>query len=141
MPWPDRIFLPGHSTGGATPAPERFRVIVLSATQVLQEVPTGGQWNPHAKGRAAIRPSEGIGVVMSDTLLWEVEPAPKLQAMYGLLMPLVQAGVPVSACPAERLGDRRYLAGFKVLVLSYEAWKPASAEVNRAIVQWVRGGG
>ena len=35
MPWPERIFLPGRKTGGGTPAPENFRVVILSVIQAL----------------------------------------------------------------------------------------------------------
>ncbi len=141
MPWPERIFLPGHSTGGGTPAPERFRVVILSATQALQELPRGGQWNPHAGAQSKNDPTQGIGVALADTLMWEEETPPRLQVTYGLLTPLVQAGVPVSACVMERIGDSRYLLRFKVIVLSCEAWKPTSAEMNFALVEWARAGG
>jgi len=73
MPWPDRIFLPGHTTGGGTPAPERFRIIVLSAVQVQQDVPAGGQWCGDA-------PTPGVGVAVADTVLWDTEAHPPLTA-------------------------------------------------------------
>ncbi len=134
MPWPDRIFLPGHATGGGTPAPERFRILTLSATQVLQDVPEGGRW-------CTAEPSERVGVVMADTLLWEKETFPLLQGVYGLLLPLIHAGVPATTCVAERMAEPGYPSRFRVLVLSFEAWKPLNAKVNEAIAQWVRQGG
>ncbi|HOW19881.1 MAG TPA: hypothetical protein PLC79_12675, partial [Phycisphaerae bacterium] len=60
MPWPDRIFLPGYATGGGTPAPERFRILMLSAIQVLQDVPVGGRWYAEPDGRDD-GPTEGVG--------------------------------------------------------------------------------
>ncbi len=137
MPWPDRIFLPGHATGGSTPAPERFRIITLSAVQVQQEVPAQGEW----QGAEAARPTEGVGVVMSDTLMWHRHAPPVLQDAYGLLMPLIQEGVPVGACLLERVHEPAYLADFKVLVLSYEAIKPLDPAMHVALAEWVRAGG
>lgn len=141
MPWPDRIFLPNHSTGGGTPAPERFRIIVLSATQVLQEVQAGGSWIPSGDASARAETGPAIGVAVADTLMWEPEPPPSLQVTYGLMLPLVQRGVPVSACVLERAGEEAYLPRFDLIVLSYEAFKPRSAKVNRSLVKWVKDGG
>lgn len=143
MPWPDRIFLPGHSTGGGTPAPERFRIIVLSATQVLQEVPLGGTWSPDAGGPAGkgARPGSRVGVAVSDTLMWEKEPPPPLQVAYGMMMPLVRVGAPASACLLERFGESKYLSRFRVIVLSYEAFKPLDARPHAALTRWVKSGG
>jgi hypothetical protein len=137
MPWPDRIFLPGYGTGGGTPAPERNRIAILSAVQVQQEVPADGAWC--SGPNAAV--SEGIGVAVSDTLLWEREPAPPLQGIYGLILPLLAAGVPVSACILERSNEAAYLKRFRVIVLSYEALKPLDATTNENVARWVRGGG
>jgi hypothetical protein len=140
MPWPDRIFLPGHSTGGGTPAPESFRTLVLSIVQVQQEVPAGGIWCASADGQPA-EPTRGVGIAVADTLMWEAEAAPALDGVYGLLMPLLKAAVPVSACVAERADEPGYLAQFKVIVLSFEAWKPAGPAFNNALADWVRTGG
>jgi hypothetical protein len=137
MPWPDRIFLPGKRTGGGTPAPESFRISILSAVQALQEVPLGGNWFDPA-GQS--QPSEGIGVAVADTLMWETDDPP-VQSIYGMLIPLIQAGAPVSACVLERATDAKYLAKFKVIVLSYAACKPPTATVNEALAKWVKAGG
>jgi len=142
MPWPDRIFLPNHRTGGGTPAPERFRIIVLSATQVLQEIPLGGTWNPFdRKDSPAADSPDRVGVAVSDTLMWEKEPPPPLQVAYGLTMPLVRAGAPAAACLLERFAEPKYLSKFKVIVLSYEAFKPMDAKPHDALSRWVNNGG
>jgi hypothetical protein len=137
MPWPDRIFLPGHATGGGTPAPERFRILTLSAVQIQQEVPPMGEW----RGTDGDTPTEGVGVVMADTLLWHRHEPPVLQDAYSLLMPLIQEGVPVGACLLERVHEPAYLAAFKALVLSYEAIKPLDPAMHVALAKWVRAGG
>jgi hypothetical protein len=135
MPWPDRIFLPGYGTGGSTPAPEPYRISILSALGALQEVPEGGAWVAPSGG------SEGIGVAVADTILWEKEEFPPLQGIYGLLLPLVEAGVPAAACIAERAAEPGYLARFRTIVLSFEAWKPLDATAGESLAAWVRSGG
>jgi len=139
MPWPDRIFLPGYSTGGGTPAPEDYRTTILAVTQVLQEIPAGGRWL--AQGRAGAAVSGGIGVAVADTLMWQRLKHPRLQGIYSLLLPLVERGVPVSSFIMERVKDAGYLSRFKVVVLSYESFKPVEASMNAALANWVKGGG
>ncbi|MFV2067938.1 MAG: hypothetical protein ACC645_13275, partial [Pirellulales bacterium] len=135
MPWPDRIFFPGYTTGGGTPAPERNRITILSAVQVQQEVPRSGHWILPAGGPA------GVGIAVSDTLLWERDTGPPLQGIYGLILPLVEAGAVVSACVAERASEPGYLDCFRVIVVSFESWKPLREDANRELVRWARRGG
>jgi len=133
MPWPDRIFLPGHKTGGGTPAPEDYRISLLSTVQVLQDVPAEGEWREPT--------TEGIGIAVSDTIMWEKEDWPPLDALYGLFLPLVNQGVPVKACVIERAIDPKYLDEFKVIVLSYVAFKPLDDRFHKAITEWTKRGG
>jgi len=133
MPWPDRIFLPGYASGGGTPAPERYRIIILSAVQTLQEIPVGGRWEKP--------PTEGVGVVVADTVLWEKRQPPMLQDVYGLLQPLLHVGIPVSACIMERAGDPAYLNRFRVIVVAHEIFKPIDPKTHTALADWVKRGG
>jgi hypothetical protein len=141
MPWPDRIFLPGHATGGKTPAPEEFRTRCLSVTQVLQDIPRGGTWLDDT-GRS-VRSSEkpNIGIAVADTFMWEKNPPPKLQGIYGLMLPLVEQGIPVSSMILERAVERDYMKRFQIIVVSFEEWKPQHESLNLALVEWVRQGG
>jgi len=143
MPWPDRIFLPGYATGGGTPAPEDYRITILAVTQVLQEMPPQGKWIAQAlhnrKGDEAV--SDGIGIAIADTLMWQKLEHPRLQGIYSLLLPLVERGIPVSSFIMERVSDQAYLSRFNVIVLSYECFKPISASMNIALADWVKSGG
>lgn len=141
MPWPDRIFMPGYAMGGGTPAPERYRSALLSAVQVLQEVPPGGRW--FNRFDAALEPAKlpRIGVAVADSLLWEYDRPPILDGIYGLLLPLINRGIPVAACVMERAGEKDYLRGFDVIVLSYEVFKPQAESMNVALASYVRQGG
>jgi hypothetical protein len=143
MPWPDRIFLPGHSTGGGTPAPEDYRVTILAVTQALQEMPLGGKrftgtWPDGLAGASGPAP---VGVAMADTLMWQRQKHPMLQGVYALFLPLLERGIPVSSFVMERLDDAAYLSRFKVIVLSYENFKPAEPAMHAALADWVKAGG
>lgn len=133
MPWPDRIFLPGHVTGGGTPGPESFRMIVLSISQALQDVAAGGEW--------LLAGTEGIGVAVADSLMWAGNMKRAVGCTYGLLLPLAQRGVPVSSCILERSADAAYMDGFRVLLLSYDAMVPPAPETHLSLAEWVRRGG
>ena len=142
MPWPDRIFLPGYGMGGGTPAPENFRITALAITQVLQDMPLGGQWLG-SDGSAQIKkvPAVGIAVAIADSAMWQKQTDPKLQGIYGMLLPLISRGIPVSSFVMERAQDKHYTDLYKVIVLSYENFKPVKPEMNVALAEWVKQGG
>jgi hypothetical protein len=111
--------------------------LILSVTQVLQEIPMGGRWETMGDGGIG----EGIGVAMADTLMWQRHPGPWLQGAYGMLLPLVERGIPVSSVVLERAKEVEYLNRFSVIVLCYEDFKPLDATMNDSIAAWVRAGG
>ena len=135
MPWPERIFRPGYSTGGGSPAPEGFRIQVLTITEVLQEIQKGGEWLTSSK------PTDGIGIAIADSSMYMQRSSPKLQGIYGQLMPLIRRGIPVSSFDMERVQDTNYADNFKVIILSYEDFKPVREEMNTALADWVKRGG
>ena len=137
MPWPDRIFLPGYQTGGGTPAPEDFRVKILTISQTLQDVPKGGEWFSGTSSK----PTEGIAVAVADSAMYLNKAVPKLQGLYGMLLPLISQGIPVSSFVMERVEDKNYADLYKLIVLSYEDFKPEKPEMNVALAEWVKRGG
>jgi len=143
MPWPDRIFLPGHSTGGSTPAPEDYRVTILAVTQALQEIPLGGArfTTAYPDGAATAATPAPLGIAIADTLMWQRQTHPMLQGVYSLFLPLLERGLPVSSFVMERAADQAYLSRFQAIVLSYEHFKPADPAMHTALVQWVKAGG
>lgn len=87
----------------------------------------------------------GIGVVASDSLMFQRgEPTPSdphLGNFYGLAMPLIKRGLPVTPAQLENFTVTNYLAGFQVLLLSYDGQKPLSAAVHAPLADWVKKGG
>jgi hypothetical protein len=87
----------------------------------------------------------GIGVLVSDSLMFErgapTPSDPNLSHVYGLALPLLKRGMPVTPVQLENVTAAHYLDGFRVLLLSYRGMKPLGAEVHRSLAEWVRRGG
>ena len=89
--------------------------------------------------------TRGIGVVVSDTMMFErAEPVRSdahLGSFFGLALPLVEKGMPVHPVQLETATTPANLAPYKVLVMTYEGMKPMDPTVNQAIADWVKAGG
>jgi hypothetical protein len=134
MPWPDRIYLPGSTTGGGTPGPAPYLTLLSNIGAALKELPAGMDWSGGARG---------IGVLTLDTMMWQ-RGGPQessMRSLHGLVLPLLKRGIPAEIVPAERAADRAYLSRFKVLLLSYDMQKPLGPEVNQGLADWVKAGG
>jgi hypothetical protein len=66
---------------------------------------------------------------------------PHLGNVYGLAMPLLKHGLPVTPVQLENVGISHYLDSFRILLLSYDGQKPLSPEVHAPLVDWVKRGG
>ena len=137
MPWPERIFLstsytPGIDDHAAEPAPKDYLTLILSITQMLQDMPEGGEWLQDCA-------DSYIGIAIADSALWQK--GRDLQGLYGLRKPLLQQGIHSSSFVMERLDDAAYTNRFKVIVLSYEDWKPYNETMDEHLARWVSAGG
>jgi hypothetical protein len=136
MPWPDRIYLPGQGTAKGVPAPATYLTQLGSIAAALKELPTAGplRWEGGTRG---------VGVITLDTLMWQRggPQGSSMRSLHGLTLPLLKRGIPAEIVPGERAGDRDYLARYKVLIVSYDAQKPLSNDVNRNLSEWVKAGG
>jgi len=140
-PWPERIF------GGRYPrsaAPQDRHPIPPAYATELQMVFSSLN---HLK-QPQIRWDCGtpdLGVLISDSLMFERgQPTPSdpyLGNVYGLAMPLVKRGLPVTPVQLENVTIPHYLDGFRVLLLSYDGQKPLSPEVHAPLAKWVKQGG
>jgi hypothetical protein len=87
----------------------------------------------------------GIGVVVSDSLMFQRgQPQGSevhLSHFYGLALPFLKRGMPVTPVQLENVGISNYLQNFKLILLSYHGLKPLSADVHAALAQWVKEGG
>ena len=89
----------------------------------------------------------GISIGISDTLSWQYGGGTDLpcnntnQGFYGLTLPLLEKGLPISITSLDNLKTKADLDGVKVLVVSYDIMKPVSETANQAIADWVKDGG
>jgi len=100
-------------------------------------MPLGGEWSLMASDNV----TTGIGVAIADSIMYQENKAYILQGPFGQLMPLIERGVPVNSVVLERSGDMSYMDSHKVIVLSYEDFKPENEEMNTDLAAWVQRGG
>ena len=127
MPWPTRIF--GR-------VPDDFATVIGSVINVLSDM-------QNQEEVAFDAGSGGIGTFLSDSAMWQ-RGAPHgsdMDCFYGLAMPLLMHGVPVGVPHLDRVTDPGYLDAYRLLLVSYDMLKPMRPEINRALADWVAGGG
>jgi hypothetical protein len=140
-PWPERVF------GGRYPAqarpenrqpmPPAYATEVQTVMNALNDMDQRRvEWDC---GRT------GIGLLISDSLMFERgDPSPSdpnLSHDYGLALPLLERGMPVTPVQLENVTLPNYLKGFRILLLSYHGMKPLSPDVHRSLAAWVKRGG
>ncbi|HLX63131.1 MAG TPA: hypothetical protein VKX17_17810 [Planctomycetota bacterium] len=151
MPWPERIFngkYPADDAALKQPEATRERVSISKAYESeLQAVIRGlGEMKqPEQSVRWEICGTQGIGVLVSDTMMFQRgDPNPSDKALgsfYGLAMPLLKRGIPVQPVQLEFAGIPRYLEPYKILLLTYEGQKPPKPELHAHLADWVKRGG
>jgi hypothetical protein len=127
MPWPTRIF-------GRVPAP--FATTICTIVNALADMQNHPDF-AHDRG------TDGIASFIADSAMWQHEvPSPAdFDAIYGLTLPLLMRGVPVQLAHLDRVGLNDYLKPYRVLLVSFEAMKPARKDIADGLVAWVRAGG
>ncbi|HEX7652581.1 MAG TPA: hypothetical protein VF607_03680, partial [Verrucomicrobiae bacterium] len=140
-PWPERIFTGRYPRSAAR---EERQLIPEAYATELQTV-FNALNNLDQPAVAWDCGTTGFGVLVSDSLMFQRgEPTPSdphLGNFYGLAMPLVKHGLPVTPVQLENLGITNYLKGFKVLFLSYDGQKALSPAVHDPLAAWVKQGG
>lgn len=140
-PWPERIF--GGTYPRHVPREEQKPIPPEYATelQVVMNALNDMKQPDHAWDCG----TRGLGVLVSDSLMFQreqpVSSDPDMGHFYGLALPLVKRGMPVTPVQLENVALPGFLAGMKVLVLTYEGQKPQSAEVHPPLAEWVCNGG
>src|SRR5215468_2877665 len=140
-PWPERVF--GRRYPARGPRENRMSIPPAYATE-LQTVMRALN-DMDQKQIEWDCGTAGIGVLVSDSLMFERgDPTPSdlhLSHVFGLALPFLKRGMPVTPVQLENVGIRDYLDGFRILLLSYRGMKPLGAEVHTALAQWVKNGG
>jgi hypothetical protein len=140
-PWPERVFN-GKYPKRAKPE-ERESIPPPYATE-LQTVMNALN-DMHQKRVEWDCGTIGLGLLVSDSLMFErgetVSSDAHLGHVYGLALPLLKRGLPLTPVQLENIDETGYLAGFKVLLLTYHGMKPLTPQVHDALARWVKNGG
>ncbi|MGC9326793.1 MAG: hypothetical protein ACP5I1_04090, partial [Candidatus Hinthialibacter sp.] len=141
MPWPHRIFLGKYKTEDSEkrqPIPADYAVEILVLINALNEMEASD---------ASIPGTQGIGVLLSDTMMFQRFPThegyedPQLSNFYGMALPLLKRGAPVQLVQMENLLQPDALKGIRLLIMSYANMKPLKKEYHDVLAQWVKDGG
>lgn len=141
MPWPNRIFAGKYPK--SRDSRERVPIPAPYATELQTVINALNHLNQSEVSWDC--GTAGIGIVVSDSLMFQRgEPTPSdphLSNVYGLALPFLKRGMPVTPVQLENVPIAGYLDGFKVLLLSYHGQKPLSPEVHAPLANWVKAGG
>ncbi len=143
MPWPDRIyerlyFVSANSQEKAL-IPRFYSTQMQVMINALNDMPLAS---------TKVSGSQGISVMMGNSLMFQRSPVkvqgyddPQLSNFYGLALPLVKRGVPVSITHLENTGYVDTWKDTKVLLMTYSSMKPLDPSSHQHIADWVRRGG
>ncbi len=155
-PWPSRVFLGKYPARApdAKPIPADYATTLCTVFNQLRDMNQPAfEWTDA---------TQGVGVFMADSAMFQrAEPAFRLaqgdgkdptlaerqdiehfSAFYGLTLPLLKVGVPVQPVQLDNvLRFANYLSPYRVLVLSYEFFKPETPAMDQALAEWVAQGG
>lgn len=140
-PWPERIFNGRYPRSAKPddrqPIPPAYATELQTVFSALNDMKQSrGAWDCG---------TTGIGVLVSDSLMFQRgQPTPSdphLGNVYGLAMPLLKHGLPVTPVQLENVTIPSYLDSFRVLLLSYDGQKPLSPAVHAPLAAWVKRGG
>ncbi len=142
MPWPERIYEGLYRVGAGSD--EKTRIPRFYSTQMQVMI---NALNKMPVSENAISGSDGIGVLMSNSLMFQRFPLhdgyddPQLANFYGLALPLVKRGVPVKTVHIENLEFPATLTDTKVLIMTYSNMKPLDPAAHTYLADWVKKGG
>jgi hypothetical protein len=140
-PWPERVFGGRYPRSARRderkPMPPAYATEVQTVINALNDM--------DQRHVAWDCDTTGIGLLISDSLMFERgDPTPSdqhLSHVYGLALPLLKRGMPITPVQLENVTLPNYLEGFRVLLLSYHGMKPLTPDVHRSLAAWVKRGG
>lgn len=143
MPWPERIYNGLYQTRKDSDRKER---ISRSFSTQMQVMVNSLNHMPVSENR--VSGSEGVSVLMGNSLMFQRTLQPiegfddsRFSDFYGLSMPFLKRGVPVSIVHIENTGYAKTWENTRVLLMTYSNMKPLEAEAHRNIARWVADGG
>lgn len=138
-PWPERVFGGRYPAGSPNPQsiPPAYATELQTVMHTLNDLKQDEvEWDCG---------TPGIGILVSDSLMFQRgEPTPSdshMSQLYGIALPLLKRGMPITPVQLENATVPGYLNSFKALFLTYTGMKPLSPDVHPPIVEWIQAGG
>ncbi|MBR5194499.1 MAG: hypothetical protein IKW37_08935 [Bacteroidaceae bacterium] len=143
MPWPARIYEGLYQVSANSK--EKARIPRFYSTQMQIMVNT---LNIMPLSSNKVSGNQGISVLMANSLMFQrsLEPVegyvdPQLSNFFGLALPLLKRGVPVSITHLENSGYADTWKDVKVLLMTYSNMKPLDPKAHQDLADWVKQGG
>ena len=143
MPWPARIYEGLYQVSANSK--EKARIPRFYSTQMQIMVNTLN-FMPISKNK--VSGDQGISVLMANSLMFQrsLEPVegyvdPQFSNFFGLTLPLLKRGVPVSITHLENTGYADTWKDVKVLLMTYSNMKPLDPKAHQDLADWVKQGG
>ena len=143
MPWPDRIYEGLYKV--SADSDKKAHIPRFYSTQMQVMINT---LNHMPLSENKVSGSQGISVLMSNSLMFQRSPRPvegyddpQLSNFYGEALPLLKRGIPVSITHIENVGYPETWRNVRVLLMSYSNMKPLSPEAHTCLAEWVKNGG
>jgi hypothetical protein len=140
-PWPERVFSGRYPRRSRREDRKAIPPDYASELQVVMQA-------LNDMNQADVRwdcGTQKMGVLVSDSLMFQREQPtpsdPNMANFYGLALPLLKRGQPVTPVQLENLTLPGFLDEQRVLLLTYQGQKPLSADVHLPLAEWVRKGG
>ena len=143
MPWPARIYEGLYQVSANSK--EKARIPRFYSTQMQIMVNTLN-FMPLSPNK--VSGNQGISVLMANSLMFQrsLEPVegyvdPQLSNFFGLALPLLKRGVPVSITHLENTGYADTWKDVKMLLMTYSNMKPLDPKAHQDLANWVKQGG
>ncbi|HEY3781614.1 MAG TPA: hypothetical protein VGL56_11050 [Fimbriimonadaceae bacterium] len=141
MPWPERIFEGQYPTEADPKVKAGIPPAYATELQLIDNALSNMEAQKDVKWTDEF---PGIGVVVSDTLMFERSgPTPSDQQLghiYGLALPLLNRGFAVQPVQLET-ATKDDLAKQRILLMTYRGMKPMTPESDAKLAKWVESGG
>lgn len=142
MLWPENVFQVNQETAsqrdwGGSKINEEYATQVQILNNTLNLIPKGDTCSG----------SHGVGVLVANSMMFQTYPDfdnysdPRLSNFYGLTLPLVKRGIPISIIHMNHLELKNTLKDIEVLIMSYSDMKPMEAKYNSILAKWIKDGG
>lgn len=140
-PWPERVFGETYPKNARPeeqkPIPPAYATELQVVMQALNDLRQSDiRWEAGTRG---------VGVLVSDSLMFQREQPtpsdPDLTHFYGLALPLLKRGLPVTPVQLENAPLPGFLDESRVLLLTYQGQKPLTPDLHPPLADWVRKGG